>query len=84
MATASHAKGNIPMAMQRMGVPGAIAKDVGLFLKWIRNVSEEELATVKNADGDGAGAVHSGSLEGSMSASGNVSLQSGQVGSQRA
>lgn len=84
MATASHAKGNIPMAMQRMGVPGAIAKDVGLFLKWIRNVSEEELATVKNADGDEAGAVQGGSLEGSMSASGNVSLQSGQVGSQRA
>lgn len=43
MATASHARGNIPMAMQRMGIPGAIAKDVGLFLRWIHNVPEEEI-----------------------------------------
>lgn len=43
MATASHTKGNIPMAMQRMGIPGAIAKDVGLFLKWIHNVPEEAI-----------------------------------------
>jgi len=43
MATASHARGNIPMSMQRMGIPGAIAKDVGFFLKWIHNVPEEEI-----------------------------------------
>lgn len=43
MATASNTKGNIPMVMQRMGVPGAIAKDVGMFLKWIHNVPEEEV-----------------------------------------
>lgn len=54
MATASHAKGSIPMTLQRMGVPGAIAKDVGLFLKWIRDVPEEEIAKVKNAEGDGS------------------------------
>ena len=26
-----------------MGVPGAIVKDVGLFLKWIHGVPEEEV-----------------------------------------
>lgn len=44
MATASHARGNIPIALQRMGVPGAIVKDVGLFLKWIHAVPEEEIS----------------------------------------
>ena len=34
MATASDAKGNLPHWVQRRGVPGAIAKDVGLFMKW--------------------------------------------------
>lgn len=43
MATASHARGNIPMAFQRMGVPRAIVKDVGLFLKWIHKVPEEDI-----------------------------------------
>jgi hypothetical protein len=35
MATASDAKGNLPMAVQKLGVPGAIVKDVGLFLGWV-------------------------------------------------
>lgn len=35
MATASDAKGNLPMWMQRMGTPGAVVKDVGLFMEWI-------------------------------------------------
>ncbi|KAK5075674.1 hypothetical protein LTR70_010022 [Exophiala xenobiotica] len=43
MATASHARGNIPMAMQRLGIPGAVAKDVGLFLKWIHKVPDEQI-----------------------------------------
>lgn len=43
MATASHTRGSIPMVMQRMGVPGAVAKDVGLFLKWIHKVPDEEV-----------------------------------------
>ncbi|KAK5952752.1 hypothetical protein OHC33_006345 [Knufia fluminis] len=43
MATASHAGGNVPVALQRMGIPGGIAKDVGLFLKWIHGVSDEEV-----------------------------------------
>lgn len=43
MATASDAGGAIPMVAQRMGVPGAIVKDVGLFLKWIHNVPEGEV-----------------------------------------
>jgi hypothetical protein len=34
MATASHAKGNLPMWLQTKAVPGQIAKDVGLFLGW--------------------------------------------------
>ncbi|KAF2663138.1 hypothetical protein BT63DRAFT_126662 [Microthyrium microscopicum] len=35
MATASDAKGNLPMSVQKLGVPGAITKDVGLLLSWL-------------------------------------------------
>ena len=35
MATASDAKGVLPMWAQKMGVPGAVIKDVGLFIDWI-------------------------------------------------
>lgn len=35
MATASDAKGWLPMWAQKLGVPGAIVKDVGLFVKWV-------------------------------------------------
>ena len=34
MATASDAKGNLPMWAQKMGVPGAVVKDVGFFIDW--------------------------------------------------
>lgn len=34
MATASDAKGVLPMWAQKMGVPGAVVKDVGLFIDW--------------------------------------------------
>ncbi|QIW95525.1 hypothetical protein AMS68_001043 [Peltaster fructicola] len=34
MATASDAKGNLPMWAQKLGVPGAVVKDVGLFMDW--------------------------------------------------
>jgi hypothetical protein len=34
MATASNAKGNLPMWAQKMGVPAAVVKDVGLFIGW--------------------------------------------------
>jgi hypothetical protein len=34
MATASDAKGILPMWAQKMGVPGAVVKDVGLFIQW--------------------------------------------------
>jgi len=34
MATASDAKGHLPMMLQKMGVPGAVVKDVGYFMKW--------------------------------------------------
>ncbi|KAJ9617825.1 uncharacterized protein PV06_06224 [Exophiala oligosperma] len=43
MATASDARGNLPMWMQKLGIPGAIAKDVGYFLKWIKDVDEKEI-----------------------------------------
>jgi len=36
MATASDAGGNLPMSVQKMGVPGAVIKDVGLFIEWSR------------------------------------------------
>jgi len=42
MATASDAKGNLPMWLQKMSLPGAIAKDVGFFLKWIKDVNVDE------------------------------------------
>ncbi|MCJ1477976.1 hypothetical protein MMC13_006651 [Lambiella insularis] len=35
MATASDAGGWLPMWSQKMGVPGAVVKDVGLFIKWV-------------------------------------------------
>lgn len=35
MATASDAGGNLPMFAQKMGVPGAVVKDVGLVMKWL-------------------------------------------------
>ena len=34
MATASDAGGVLPMWAQKMGVPGAVVKDVGLFVDW--------------------------------------------------
>jgi hypothetical protein len=41
MATASDAKGNLPMALQKLGIASAITKDVGLFLGWVdKNRSE--------------------------------------------
>ena len=35
MTTASDAKGWLPMWVQKLGVPGAVVKDVGLFMKWV-------------------------------------------------
>jgi hypothetical protein len=40
MATASDAKGWLPMAVQKLGVPGAIVKDVGFLIKWIAEKRE--------------------------------------------
>ncbi len=37
MATASDAKGWLPMWVQKLGVPGAVVKDVGLFIRWVRS-----------------------------------------------
>lgn len=35
MATASDAKGSLPLGMQKLGVAGAVTKDVGLFMRWV-------------------------------------------------
>lgn len=35
MGTASDARGNLPAWMQKMAVPGQVAKDVDMFLEWI-------------------------------------------------
>jgi hypothetical protein len=43
MATASDAKGVLPMWIQKTSVPSAVAKDVGYFLKWIRGVDDAEI-----------------------------------------
>jgi len=44
MATASDAKGALPMTIQKLGITGAIVKDVGLFLGW---VDKQRLSAVK-------------------------------------
>ncbi|KAI1614533.1 hypothetical protein EDD36DRAFT_230989 [Exophiala viscosa] len=54
MATASDAKGNLPMWMQKMSLPGAIAKDVGLFLKWIKTVDDGKIQRVDVPGGEAA------------------------------
>ncbi|KUI67348.1 hypothetical protein VM1G_02731 [Cytospora mali] len=41
MATASDAKGVLPMWVQTRAIPGQIAKDVGLFLGWIAKEREK-------------------------------------------
>lgn len=41
MATASDAKGVLPMWAQKMGVPGAVVKDVGLFILWVSERREK-------------------------------------------
>jgi Protein of unknown function (DUF3074) len=43
MATASDAKGNLPMFAQKIGIPGAIVKDVGFFLNWIPTVDSSQV-----------------------------------------
>ncbi|KAF5022930.1 hypothetical protein F66182_4996 [Fusarium sp. NRRL 66182] len=35
MGTVSDAKGMVPMWAQKLGLPGAVAEDVGLFMEWI-------------------------------------------------
>lgn len=47
MATASDTKGNLPMFVQKPNLPGAVAKDVGFFMGWIRGVDVEKDRTQK-------------------------------------
>ncbi|ERF77116.1 hypothetical protein EPUS_07657 [Endocarpon pusillum Z07020] len=42
MAMASDAKGNLPMFLQKPNLPSAVAKDVGLFMQWIKGVDVEK------------------------------------------
>ncbi|KAH6675621.1 hypothetical protein B0J14DRAFT_586910 [Halenospora varia] len=52
MATASDAKGILPQWMQNLAVPGAIAKDVEMFLHWIptQRGAEEGKAASSNKE----------------------------------
>lgn len=43
MATASDAKGVLPMWVQKLSLPGAIPKDVSYFMDWIASVPEQEV-----------------------------------------
>lgn len=45
MATASDAKGVLPMWAQKLALPGAVPKDVSYFMKWIKTVDEAEIET---------------------------------------
>lgn len=41
MVTASDARGNLPLAVQKLGISGAIVKDVGLFMAWVEKRRKE-------------------------------------------
>ena len=43
MSTASDARGNLPMLMQKLAMPGQLPKDVSYFMKWIQTVDEEKI-----------------------------------------
>jgi len=45
MATASDAKGSLPMALQKPALPGKITLDVGLFIDWIEKQRTKKEAT---------------------------------------
>jgi Protein of unknown function (DUF3074) len=48
MATASDTKGNLPMWVQKLALPGAVPKDVSYFTKWIKGVDD---GRIENGDG---------------------------------
>ena len=71
MATASDAKGNLPMWTQKLGVPGAVLKDVGLFMGWTTKRRRGEVVATWDArqlngggqnGGQGAGGANGQSL----------------------
>lgn len=49
MTTASDAKGNLPMAVQKSSMPGQVVKDVGYFLKWIHGVDRTTVSGSEKA-----------------------------------
>jgi hypothetical protein len=49
MATASDAKGNLPMWIQKTSIPGVLPKDVSYFMTWIKDEPDEEIERVKLA-----------------------------------
>src|SRR5699024_1770712 len=51
MGTVSDARGVLPAWMQKMAVPGQVAKDVDMFLSWIAN--ERTKDKKDQAEGDG-------------------------------
>lgn len=55
MATASDAGGALPMAVQKMAIPGKIAKDVPLFLDWVERMRGKVKGEIQSgAEGGGA------------------------------
>ncbi|KND89480.1 hypothetical protein TOPH_05896 [Tolypocladium ophioglossoides CBS 100239] len=65
MGTASDARGVLPAWVQRMAVPGQVAKDVDMFLGWI---AEERKRMVSTGGGEsGAGGEAAGRWQGNQS-----------------
>ncbi|KAL8731751.1 MAG: hypothetical protein Q9166_003198 [cf. Caloplaca sp. 2 TL-2023] len=56
MATTSDAKGWLPMWTQKLGVPGAIAKDVGFVMEWISGKrAARDISSKVTSNGEGEG-----------------------------
>jgi hypothetical protein len=62
MAVSSNTRGFVPMWAQKMGVPGAIAKDVPLFLDWTHGRRSEHEVPAVATPGKSAGAGASKTL----------------------
>ncbi|KAH8737066.1 hypothetical protein BGZ61DRAFT_437586 [Ilyonectria robusta] len=55
MGTASNAGGVLPAWMQRMAVPGQIAKDVDMFMQWVATEREKKGSEILKGLGGGGG-----------------------------
>lgn len=80
MATASDAKGSLPMWIQTKAVPGAIAKDVSLFLSWV----EGERRKQERGAGVSAGSGQNGTVKGKEAAIGTGGAHQAESGQEAA